>query len=149
MAVDGSIVVGTDGSQRAEKAVERAGQLAGALGVVVHIVSAHSKGPDGMYMAGAGEFGDAEVFVEDEKRVRAQHYVERARGRLTDLGVTSEGHIWRGDPAEALVRIAEEQSAQLIVVGNRGMTGARRVLGSVPNSVSHHAPCDVLIVSTG
>jgi nucleotide-binding universal stress UspA family protein len=102
-----------------------------------------------MYMAGAGEFGDAEVFVEDEKRVRAEHYLERAQGRLTDLGVTSEAHVWQGDPAEALVRIAEEQAAQLIVVGNRGMTGARRMIGSVPNSVSHHAPCDVLIVSTG
>jgi nucleotide-binding universal stress UspA family protein len=149
MAEGGSIVVGTDGSQRAERAVERAGELGRALGVVVHVVSAHSRGTDGMYMAGAGEFGDAEVFVEDEKRVRAEHYLERAQGRLTDLGVASEAHVWQGDPAEALVRIAEEQAAQLIVVGNRGMTGARRMIGSVPNSVSHHAPCDVLIVSTG
>jgi nucleotide-binding universal stress UspA family protein len=47
-----------------------------------------------------------------------------------------------------LVRIADEQVAQMIVLGNRGMTGARRVLGSVPNRVSHHAPCDVLIVTT-
>jgi nucleotide-binding universal stress UspA family protein len=47
-----------------------------------------------------------------------------------------------------LVRLAEEQDAQMIVVGNRGMSGAQRVLGSVPNHVSHHAPCDVLIVST-
>ncbi|HEY2769632.1 MAG TPA: universal stress protein [Solirubrobacteraceae bacterium] len=148
MAVGESIVVGTDGSERAERAIERAGQLASALGTMVHVVSAHGKGPDGVHMAGAGEFGDAEVFVEDEKRLRAEHYVERARGRLTDLGVASEGHVWRGDPAEALVHIAEEQTAQMIVVGNRGMTGARRVLGSVPNSVSHHAPCDVLIVST-
>jgi nucleotide-binding universal stress UspA family protein len=47
-----------------------------------------------------------------------------------------------------LVQIADEQDAQMIVVGNRGMTGARRVLGSVPNRVSHHAHCDVLIVTT-
>jgi nucleotide-binding universal stress UspA family protein len=47
-----------------------------------------------------------------------------------------------------LVQIADEQGAQMIVVGNKGMTGARRVLGSVPNHVSHHARCDVLIVST-
>src|SRR5689334_14776426 len=103
MASRGSIVVGTDGSQRAERAVERAGELARALGVAVHVVSAHSKGTDGMYMAGAGEYGDAEVFVENEKRIRAEHYLERARGRLTDLGVASEAHVWQGDPAEALV----------------------------------------------
>jgi nucleotide-binding universal stress UspA family protein len=102
-----------------------------------------------MYMAGVGEFGPAEVFVEEEKRVRAEHYVERAQGRLTNLGVASEGHVWKGEPADALVRIADEQAAQMIVVGNRGMTGARRVLGSVPNRVSHHASCDVLIVPTG
>jgi nucleotide-binding universal stress UspA family protein len=149
MGARGSIVVGTDGSQRAERAVERAGELAKALGVMVHVVSAHSRGTDGMQMAGVGDFGPAEVFVEDEKRVRSEHYLERARGRLTSMGVTSEAHIWQGDPAEALVRIAEEQAAQMIVVGNRGMTGARRVLGSVPNSVSHHASCDVLIVTTG
>jgi nucleotide-binding universal stress UspA family protein len=47
-----------------------------------------------------------------------------------------------------LVRIADEQGAQMIILGNRGMTGARRVLGSVPNRVSHYAPCDVLIVRT-
>jgi nucleotide-binding universal stress UspA family protein len=47
-----------------------------------------------------------------------------------------------------LVRIADEQGAQMIILGNRGMTGARRVLGSVPNRVSHSAPCDVLIVRT-
>jgi nucleotide-binding universal stress UspA family protein len=46
------------------------------------------------------------------------------------------------------MQIADKQGAQMIVVGNRGMTGARRVLGSVPNRASHHARCDVLIVAT-
>ena len=55
----------------------------------------------------------------------------------------------QGDAADAILDVAEEQRADLIVVGNRGMTGAKRfLLGSVPNKVSHHAPCSVLIVRT-
>ena len=54
-----------------------------------------------------------------------------------------------GDPADAILDVAEEKGADLIVVGNKGMTGARRfLLGSVPNKVSHHAPCNVMIVRT-
>ena len=55
----------------------------------------------------------------------------------------------QGDPADAILDVAEEQHADLIVVGNKGMTGAKRfLLGSVPNRVSHHAPCSVLIIRT-
>ena len=54
-----------------------------------------------------------------------------------------------GDPADAILDVAEERGADLIVVGNKGMTGAKRfLLGSVPNKVSHHAPCSVLIIRT-
>ena len=54
-----------------------------------------------------------------------------------------------GEAADALIGVAEETGADLIVVGNRGMSGARRfVLGSVPNTVSHHCPCILLIVDT-
>ena len=52
-------------------------------------------------------------------------------------------------PRTRFLDVAEEQGAELIVVGNKGMTGAKRfLLGSVPNKVSHHAPCSVLIVRT-
>jgi nucleotide-binding universal stress UspA family protein len=64
------------------------------------------------------------------------------------MGVRTEAHICCGEPAEVLISVAEGEGAQMIVVGNRGMAGARRVLGSVPNRVSHHAPCCVLIVPT-
>jgi nucleotide-binding universal stress UspA family protein len=148
MTEPGSIVVGTDGSQRAERAVQRAGELAAAFGVRVHVVSGYTRGTEELRMTTAGEFATAEIHVEDEKRIRAEHYVSRAQARLTNLGVASEGHVWHGEPADALVKIAEEQAAQMIVVGNRGMSGARRILGSVPNTVSHHAACDVLIVAT-
>jgi nucleotide-binding universal stress UspA family protein len=149
MARPGPIVVGTDGSERAERAVDRAGELAKSLGVKVHVVSGYSQGPEGQLTAPASRgVATPPVHEEKEKRTHARHYADRAQQRLTRAGVESETHVWPGEPAEALVRIADEQGAQMIVVGNRGMTGARRVLGSVPNRVSHHARCDVLIVAT-
>lgn len=145
----GPILVGTDGSERAERAVERAGQLAKALGVKVHIVSAYTESSDFALIARAAPADPlTQGRAEREERIRASHHVDRAQQRLSRIGAESETHVWPGDPAEALLRIAEEQGAQMILVGNRGMTGTRRVLGSVPNHVSHHAHCDVLIVAT-
>jgi nucleotide-binding universal stress UspA family protein len=64
-------------------------------------------------------------------------------------GISAEPYPREGDPADAILDVAEETNADLIVVGNKGMTGAKRfLLGSVPNKVSHHAPCGVLIVRT-
>ncbi|HWF49982.1 MAG TPA: universal stress protein, partial [Solirubrobacteraceae bacterium] len=63
-------------------------------------------------------------------------------------GIDAKTHMVTGDPADALLEIAGQEQANLIVVGNRGMHGMTRVLGSVPNKVSHRAPCSVLIVST-
>lgn len=140
MARPGTIVVGTDGSQRAERAVDRAGEIAKSLDVKVHVVSGYRAGSGGLLPPAGHE--------EKENRTHAQHYVDRAQRRLARIGVDSETHVWPAEPAEALVRIADEQDAQMIVVGNRGMSGAGRVLGSVPNRVSHQAPCDVLIVAT-
>ena len=148
MARQGSIVVGTDGSERSEHALDRAGELARLLGAKLHVVSCYGKSFDGV--SGAAARGVPIAWSEqDEGRTRAQHNVDRAQQRLAPVGVESETHVWPSEPADALVQIADEQHAQMIIVGNRGMTGTRRVLGSVPNRVSHHAHCDVLIVRTG
>ena len=65
------------------------------------------------------------------------------------MGVATELYARQGDPADAILDVAEERGADLIVVGHKGMTGARRfMLGSVPHRVSHHAPCSVLIIRT-
>jgi len=76
--------------------------------------------------------------------------LEEARGEATGAGLTAvETYACQGDAADAIIDVAEEQRADLIVVGNKGMTGAKRfLLGSVPNKVSHHSPCSVLIVRT-
>jgi nucleotide-binding universal stress UspA family protein len=132
-----SIVVGTDGSDTAERAVDRAGAIARAFGATVHVVSVYSD--DKTPLVGAGRQSD---------RAHAQQAVARAQERLAKQGVESDAHVSNREAGRELVAIADEQRAQMIVVGNRGMTGAKRVLGSVPNYVSHHAHCDVVIVRT-
>jgi len=132
-----SIVVGTDGTETAERAVDRAGAIARAFGATVHVVSAYSD--DKTPLAGAGKQGD---------RAHAQQHVDRAQERLAKLGVESEAHLSNREAGRALITVADQRRAQMIVVGNRGMSGAKRVLGSVPNYVSHHADCDVVIVRT-
>jgi nucleotide-binding universal stress UspA family protein len=146
MSID-PIVAGTDGSTSAELAVDKAAELARALGAPVHVVSAYSSGSSGAWMAAAGGMA---VAVDDSEgpRQSAQEIVARARERLQEQGVEVRTHVCQGDPADALMMIAGDEHAQMIVVGNRGMAGARRILGSVPNRVSHHAQCGVLIVPT-
>jgi nucleotide-binding universal stress UspA family protein len=142
-----SIVVGTDGSQTAERAVEKAGELAQALGAEVHVVIS-CRTPSSVWMAAAGGVAIADVEADEQVRARAEEIVARAKARLGQLGVEARTHVCQGEPADALTTIADAESAQMIIVGNRGMSGARRMLGSVPNRVSHTARCAVLIVPT-
>jgi nucleotide-binding universal stress UspA family protein len=72
----------------------------------------------------------------------------RAAASLEEAGVRVERHAVDGSPADAIISVAEAAGADLIVVGSRGMQGARRVLGSTPNSVAHKAPCHVLVAKT-
>lgn len=145
----GSIVVGTDGSDTAITAVRYAIDLARELGARLQIVSAYEP-----VFAGRRRFDRAEVSHERRGIVSAHEEVlamlEEAKAEATSTGVaTVETFARQGDAADAILDVAEEQRADLIVVGNRGMTGAKRfLLGSVPNKVSHHAPCSVLIVRT-
>jgi nucleotide-binding universal stress UspA family protein len=140
------IVAGTDGSANAELAVDRAGELADSLDAGVYVVSAYPSISVGGSMAASGGVAIADTSV--EPALTAQKLVARTRERLEVRGISVKTHVCAGNAAEALTTIAEDEHAQMIVVGNRGMTGARRILGSVPNRVSHHAGCDVLIAAT-
>lgn len=140
-----SIVVGTDGSDTAQRAVEEAFRLGRALDAEVHVVSAY-RPVRGARIVGAPE-GAAKVWAPTpDALVNGILEQAAADGRVRDVKV--ETHALETDPADALMQVAEEVGAAMIVVGNRRMNGASRVLGSVPNKVSHHAGCNVLIVST-
>jgi nucleotide-binding universal stress UspA family protein len=133
-----SIVVGTNGSPTARRAVAEALRIAGALGAEVHVVSA--------YEGSTPVEGDFVTPPQDEDTTAAALAEAAELFRAGSVPVTV--HPARGGAADALLDVAAAVGASTIVVGNQGMRGARRVLGSVPNSVSHRARCNVLIVST-
>jgi nucleotide-binding universal stress UspA family protein len=140
-----SIVVGTDGSETADIALRRAIELAGLTGGKLHVVSAYE--PAAARVGGSKPVPEAaEWNVGSDFKVEA--VLQRAQDEAGADGIDFEVHAPKGDAADALIAAAKEHEADLIVLGSRGMKGARRVLGSVPNKVSHHAPCDVLIVQT-
>jgi nucleotide-binding universal stress UspA family protein len=145
--MDDSIVVGTDGSETAQQAVTEAVRLAKALDAEVHVVSAFEP-LRGARVSGAPE-GAAKVWapLPDDK---VEATLSHAAALIRMAGVKVTPHGIRSDPADALIEVAEKVGATMIVVGSKGMHGARRLaLGNVPNKVSHRARCNVLIVATG
>ncbi len=144
-----SIVVGTDGSDTATIAVRQAIALARALKARLQIVSAYEPVSDsGLRAERLRTPTDVQWTVNPREDVLA--LLESAQRDADGAGVERVETFARvGDAADAILDIAEEHGSDLIVVGNKGMTGATRfLLGSVPNKISHHAPCSVLIVRT-
>ena len=142
------IVVGTDGSETAPAAVGQAMELAKLTGATLSIVSAYSSASGRRAQAEQVE-APADVQYELGPREDVNLVLDAAAADARQAGIEVQTHPVEGDPADAILNVAEETRADLIVVGNKGMTGARRyLLGSVPNNVSHHAPCSVLIART-
>jgi nucleotide-binding universal stress UspA family protein len=142
-----SIVVGTDGSDTATQAVRQAIELAKAVGARIELVSAYEPVTDARLHETIDVPEDLHWMLNPREDVEAT--LEQAAGEVRAAGVEVDVYARQGDPADAILDVAEERGSDLIVVGNKGMTGAKRfLLGSVPNKVSHHAPCSVLIIRT-
>ena len=143
-----SIVVGTDGSDTATTAVRQAIELARAVGARIELVSAYEPVSDARLREESVVVPkDLHWMINPREDVLAT--LEEAAGEIRAAGIEVEMFARQGDPADAILDVAEERGSDLIVVGNKGMTGAKRfLLGSVPNKVSHHAPCSVLIIRT-
>jgi nucleotide-binding universal stress UspA family protein len=142
------IVVGTDGSETAQRAVQEATELAKQTGASLDIVSAFDPVPSSRLREERLEApSDIAHDVNPQEDVNA--ILAEAEEQVSGSGVQVRTFARKGEPADAILDVAEENGADLIVVGNKGMTGAKRfLLGSVPNKVSHHAPCSVLIIRT-
>lgn len=144
-----AVIAGTDGSDTAAIAVAQAIEIAKALAARLTIVSAYEPVPEGrLRNERLAAPADLEWALNPREDVLA--LLESAARQAREAGVTAVDTVARvGDAADAILDVAEEQRSDLIVVGNKGMTGATRfLLGSVPNKVSHHAPCSVMIVRT-
>ena len=129
-----TIVIGLDGSETAQRACHDGVELAKELGAQIHLVTAFS------------DTSTSESEVTDEQREAEQMLESTAEACDAAGRVTT--HALRGSPAATVLKVADEVDAELIVVGNRGMTGVRRVLGSVASAVTTQAPCTVMVVKT-
>jgi nucleotide-binding universal stress UspA family protein len=143
----GSIVVGTDGSPTAERAVLQASNMAATEGARVVIVTAYL--PSGTTPAEVDAVPADIRFVLTD-RVQAEELAERGRQIAKQAGAGKVVvQAISGDPASVLLEAAKDFDADLIVVGSKGLTShAHFILGSVASSVAHHAPCDVLVAHT-
>lgn len=131
------VAVGTDGSATAEEAVKQAADIAKRFEAKLVLLSAGAKVREGDVL---------ERQWASNPSARLGTILQRTESRLRREGVDCETHIAYGDPAEVLVRLAGECGADMLVIGNKGIS--RRVLGSVPNSVIHKADCSVLVVKS-
>ncbi len=140
------IVVGTDGSPTATAALRRASALARSEAAHLHVVTAYEpRLPTAAELATLEERMQWKASPGERAEVIAREGAQIARG----IGVEATAHSEPGDPARVLLDVAELVDADLIVVGNKGMAGRMGHLApSVPNRVSHHARCDVLVVAT-
>jgi nucleotide-binding universal stress UspA family protein len=141
-----TIVVGTDGSATAYRAVRKAAEIARFCSAPLHLVTGYRPPQD---MAVVGPMGMAlGVESEDEVRAEAEDILQSLGKEIAAEGVTVSLHATSGRPADAILDVAERERADLIVVGNRGVQGPRPFLGSVPYNLLHHARCAVLVVHT-
>ena len=144
-----SIVVGTDGSATAGAAVQQAARLGRDSGATLHVVSAYRVANAHLAAPEVAMLAAAAVDAQTEQQKATEQLLDETASKLRAEGLHVETYLCRGDAADAIIDVAEHEKADLIVVGNKGMTGTRRfLLGSVPNKVSHHAPCSVMIVRT-
>jgi len=159
-----TIVVGTDGSGTAHRALAVAADLARLTGARLHVVHGYvdpsvpyglsaPPGPapgEGSVRAGASELPTRSVAgpVANRWRESSESLLAEALGDPTLEHVAAEGHSVVGTPVDAIVGVAERVGADLVVVGNRGMRSAGSALDSVPDGVAHRAPCHVLIAKT-
>lgn len=133
-----TIAVGTDGSETASKAVDLGAELARRFDAKVVLLSAYDEPL-------AGSTVDEREWVRNPA-ARLREILARTERELKNQGIDCVTRTGKGNPAKALVELAEKCDADMLVIGNKGM--GRRVLGSVPNSVAHKAPCSVLVVKT-
>jgi nucleotide-binding universal stress UspA family protein len=133
-----TVAVGTDGSETASEAVKQAAEFARRFDAKLVLLSAFKEG------APSPDRGEAQWSYSPAAQVR--EILSRTEAQMNSQGIECTTAVDEGDPADVLVRLADECGADVLVIGNKGMH--RKVLGSVPNSITHNADCSVLVVKT-
>jgi nucleotide-binding universal stress UspA family protein len=140
-----TIAVGTDGSETARRAVDFAMDMAERYGAKLVVASAYRPVSE-TRLTGDRDRAPADVQWSINPNQEVEEILRAAEDGARERGLRYASEARTGDPADVLVAIAEDAGADVLVVGSKGMQ--RRMLGSVPNTVSHKAPCSVVIVKT-
>jgi nucleotide-binding universal stress UspA family protein len=143
------IVAGTNGSSRGRQVVSVAAGLAATHDARLHIVWAYRPTATMAAAAASVDLVGSAVMADESMAKEVEAGLHELRKELRRTGIEVETYACCRTAADALLEVASHQSADLVVVGNKGMHGARRVLGSIPNTIAHQAECAVLIVPTG
>jgi nucleotide-binding universal stress UspA family protein len=133
-----TVAVGTDGSETASEAVKQAAEFAKRFDAKLVLLSAFKEGSP------APDAGEDQWSYSPAAQLRG--ILSRTQEQMKGQGIECATLVDEGEPAEVLVRLADECSADVLVIGNKGMQ--RKVLGSVPKSVAHNADCSVFVVKT-
>jgi nucleotide-binding universal stress UspA family protein len=133
-----TVAVGTDGSETASEAVKQAAEFARRFDAKLFLLSAFRNGPP------PPDASEANWSYSSAAAVR--ELLSRTEAQMREQGIDCAIAVDEGEAADVLVRLAGECDADILVIGNKGMQ--RRILGSVPNSVTHKADCSVLVVKT-
>jgi nucleotide-binding universal stress UspA family protein len=138
-----TVAVGTDGSETASRAVEVAADMARHYDAKLFLLSAFTpSGQAPVNLSGSSR----EIQWTFSPAARLNEQLERTEAEMRADGIDCTTLVDQGDPSEVLVSLAAQCDADVLVIGNKGMQ--RRVLGSVPNTVTHKAGCSVLVVKT-
>ena len=143
-----TVVVGTDGSPPSLLAVDRAGEAARNNDATLIVVCAYYPNSEREVERAKEELGDEAFQVIGS--APAEETLREASGRARAAGAEKiETTAVVGAPVSLLIDVAERRSADLLVVGSRGLNTLKgRILGSVPSEASRRAECDVLVVRT-
>jgi nucleotide-binding universal stress UspA family protein len=139
-----TVAVGTDGSETAGRAVDAAADLAERFGATLVVLGAYTREPGASMPRLSAAAPNVEWASSEAEHV--ERVLANAEELVTGRGIPCKSAMAAGDPGDVLVSLAERHGADVLVVGNKGMH--RRVLGSVPNTVTHKATCHVLVVKT-
>jgi len=133
-----TVAVGTDGSETASEAVKQAAEFARRFDAKLVLLSAFKDAPP--------PTGTDEAQWAYSPASQLREILSRTEAEINEEGIECTTLVDEGDPADVLVRLADDCGADVLVIGNKGIH--RRVLGSVPKSVTHNADCSVFVVKT-
>jgi nucleotide-binding universal stress UspA family protein len=140
-----TIAVGTDGSDTAAIAVDFAIDMAARYDSKLLVISSYTPVPEDKLRKDQAD-APQDVIWSINPMQEVEAIVKEVEEKAQERGLTTLSEARQGDPGDVLCEIAAEQEADVLVIGSKGMH--RRILGSVPNTVSHKAPCSELIVKT-